>query len=556
MKNILLVLFTVIMTNTAWSQVNLTCDFTKADNQCNPVHNFWSVRNRPSDGESLPVNNFREGSNINCVRMLGGWPVKNGSREFIESKDPYRWDGTKYIYDWVPLKERIEKVRSGNMELYQFVIDNVPWAFTRGIKFVEEQDNVHHTARDQEVRYGNGLPPNDYVEWSKFITAMMKELVTSYGDTVVAKWLFRIATEADNNPNHWAGTKQEFYDYYKITYDAIHSVLPGVKIGTQFLGQTHTFKSDWVDYKGNQIKTFGSDFITWCKQNNVKYDFIGTSFYPHYVRPDHINTDSVYSQLIAPFKENPDWDPSAEFHIQEFSLRSQPGLIHNLYSHAASHFAMMAKFVYERDIQQIYIWEINSLTLFAPEVLTMQALKTMLGKTRFAYSKNGSPQNTGNMIDAVFAKDENNQQFDALVYNYNISPEYVDDEKVELELAIPLPAKTKYQYRSAFYGKEQCAFNRFVIDFPLAAVKVSDDGWVLDDKDIAGNPLNILNDEGLTVFKTEASKYEIYNTLQWTDWENGITLDAGKIGNSKIRLQASLPSFSFQKFEFRVIRKN
>ena len=553
MKKVLAVLFSILMTNTGWPQVTLSCDFTNPDHERKEIHNFWSVRNRPSNGEDLPVNNFREGSKINCVRMLGGWPRSNNPDINVEIKDPYQWKGTDYIYDWTQLKERIDKVRSGNMELYQFVLDNVPWAFMREMKFVEEQDNVHHLTGDREVRYGNGLPPNDLDAWQKFIVAMFEEMLATYGDSVVEKWQFRIATEADNNPNHWAGTKQEFYDYYKITYDAIHSVLPGARIGTQFLHPGHIFKPGAVDYKGNQIKTFGSDFITWCKQNNVKYDFIGSSFYPHYIRPDHINSDTVYQKLVAPFKENPDWDPDAEFHIQEFSLRSQPGLIHNLSSHAASHFAIMAQFVYERDIQEIYIWEINSLSLFAPEVLTMKALKTMLGKPRYTCSRSGTPLINGNIVDAVFARSFSNDQFDVLLYNYNDSPEYTKDEEVGLLLSVPLPAGAKYEYRSAYYGKEQCAFNRFVLDYPLAAIKESEGGWVLNDKDIAGNPLNILNEKGLEVFNAEASNYEVYNMLQWTDWEQGITTKANKEHTSIIDLMVSLPSFAFKKYEVRAI---
>jgi hypothetical protein len=76
---------------------------------------------------------------------------------------------------------------------------------------------------------------------------------------------------------------------------------------------------------------------------------------------------------------------------------------------------------------------------------------------------------------------------------------------------------------------------------------------VLDDKDIAGNPPDILNKEGREFFNEKAPSYKDYNSLKWTDWEDGTTTQTEKELNSKFDIQISLPSFSFKKYEVRVI---
>lgn len=514
------------------------------------LYTFWDVHNRlpPYTSVNVPALG-KKGAKINCVRMLGGW----GSEDV--SVDAYKWDGEKYVYDWEALKQRIDVVLDSGVEMYQIVLDNPPWAFQHGLTFVEENDGIHYLAKDRNATYGNSVPPNDPEAWGTFIEEMMKEMARSYGRDIVENWRFRVGTEIDTRPGHWSGTMEQFFEHYRITSNAVWSVLPEAKVGVQFREATH-FK-DYVDYTGNVEGPYGVAFIEWAAENKVRYDFMGVSFYPIYTNPMEVDMEYAYTVEFAPMMDHPLRRKGTPFEIHEYSAMAQiknGNFVWLSNSYDAAYFANLAKMVYEKGIAKVHQWRKSSYDLHTPEVLTKAALDTMVGKIRFANTVEGEPEVEGNIIEGIFARSEDARELDALIFNYNVDPEYREAEVVSLELETALPTGSQYRYRVATYGKEQCAFQRFAEDYPKARIEESAGGWVLDGISPNGQPLKSLNAEGNAVLESVDHRYLQYNELQWSDWKEGTTTArSADAGGSAVFIGTQLPSFAIQKFEIRFL---
>lgn len=422
-RSILLAAFFFIAT-IGFSEITLECDYASSANRGKPMHYHWDIINRisPVEGINLPI-----GSNpcINVVRPLGG--KSRGDKKLIE-EDTYKWDGEKYYYDWAPLKKQINNVIS-KARLYQLMIDNPPWAFQRGIDL--------KGGKEVET-YGNAWPPNDPNAWSLYIQAMLRELIKTYGREQVEQWRYCIGREIGTE-GHWCAGRLAFFEHYKNTENAIRAVLPNAKVGTHFL---------W----GSSKNPYGTDFVKWCKENKVHYDFIGVSYYPFYNKIKRVDMDHVYKVDFAPIKDIPEWNPAAILEIHEFALITSMNSKGNGFesapaAHQESFTVMLAKMMYEKDMVDVFRWGSGEYKL------AEQAFLAMKGNAYYASSKQGAPISSGNMVNAVFARDPSGKQYNVMVYNYNANADSKDSEPVRIVTTIPVPPDTEIKYRNAIYEK-------------------------------------------------------------------------------------------------------
>lgn len=410
----------------AFANITLECDFTSAADQGQPMHYHWGISNRisPMRGMNQPVG---EEPLINIVRPLGG-KSKNG--QMLIDEDTYRWDGRKYIYDWAPLKQQIKTVQR-SAKVYQLMIDNPPWAFQRGIDLKGEP---------AIETYGNAWPPNDPEAWATYIQELLKELVRTYGKETVEQWRYCIGREIGTK-GHWRGTMLEFFEHYRITEQAIHAIVPKAKVGTHYL---------WASSK----HSFGPDFVRWCHQHKVRYDFIGVSYYPFYHRKERVDMQHVYEVDFSPIKDIPEWNPSATLEIHEFALITSMSKKGNSFEnapddHQESFTVMLAKMMYEHDMVDIFRWGSGKGKIAEQTFLGMQ------GNRYFRNSKKGEPATDGNMVDAVFAHDEQNHQYNMMVASYNADPQHRKAERVEIKTRLPLPPGSTVTMRNAIYENER-----------------------------------------------------------------------------------------------------
>lgn len=399
------------------------CDYTSEESRGNLMENHWDVSNRisPMRGFNMPVG---ENPRITVVRPLGG---KSRKGEKLIDEDTYKWDGSKYVYDWEPLKKQINNVQERAV-LHQLLIDNPPWAFLRGIDLKGE---------NEVETYGNAWPPNDSKAWAEYIEAMLRELVKTYGRETVEQWRYCIGREIGTK-GHWRGTMLEFFEHYRITERAIHAVLPNAKVGTHFL---------WASSR----HSFGPDFVKWAKENNVRYDFIGVSFYPFYDKKERVDLNHVYEIDFAPIKDIPEWNPSARLEIHEFALITKMSAAGNSFDNAPTDhqnaFAVnMAAMMYRHDMVDVFAWGTRE------ENLAKQTLVELEGNRYYQNSRDGEAPESGNMVDAVFAHDEKLGQYNIMVASYHIDPDNKTAEPISIKTTLPAPAGTSMKYRIATPG--------------------------------------------------------------------------------------------------------
>ncbi len=524
----------------AFADVTLSSDFSNNANKREQIYNFWSVRNQIPAYPSVGSQQSPQANSVNCIRLLGGWSDSSGS--MLELEDVCYWDGTQYSYRWSKLTGRIDAVRAQGKQIHQLVLDNVPWCFQRGLTFNADGSNGSYKESDRVTTYGNSLPPGDPGAWNAFIVATMNKLIQTYGLAEVEKWQFRIGTESDYRPHHWAGSKTDFFNHYRNTANAVLSVLPNAKLASHFLGAG-----------GNG--RYGAEFVTWCSQNNVKCDFFGVSTYPFY---KSVNLDNAWNADFKPFVDAPGWDSTKHMEIPEYSLfteRDDDGFNMGVgTSHNAAFVGMLAKMVYDHSMTQVHSWGDHT------KDPTFLALATMLGNDRYIGQKSGAPGSTNNKIDGIFCADSARTAVNALIYNYNANPAYLADEPVNISLTVPMPAGTAYKYRIATYDRDTNVQQLFVKDNPLAGKWESEGGWVINriyptstnQTDKNGLLDQILVEPGKTLYKNGRSAYAQYNELQWSGWTTIVTTAGGVTGISKLSLTVPLSSFSFQKIEFRV----
>lgn len=528
--------------------IELHSDLTDSSQAIRPIHNFWSVNAR-TERASLQSNppHLIGKPKVNTVRMLGGWRNKdlNG--------DAYKWNGSNYVYDWKVLTDRIDGWISSGWDIFQIVLDNPPWAFQHDMTFVEEPDGVHFLESDRNGVYGNVIPPNDPQAWSEFIEALMHKLVATYGREQVLKWRFRVGSEIDTRPQHWAGTMEEFFAHYKNTIDAVHAVLPTAQVGTHF--REASYQGKYVDYTGKKESAYGPHFVAWAKQHEIPYDFLAISFYPNAKKAADADMAEVYAHEIAPIKDHPDWDSAASFEIHEYKFISQmlrANFVGVTTSHGAAYFSMLAKLSIEKDIREIFQWGAHNEGLYSPDAMAQQVLQSMVGDTAYQNRKTGSTRHETTLIDGIISKRSTGDGYDALVFSYNpASPSYEPAESIRLALQVPLPRGTLFSYRVTRVDRETFGINRYFRDHPKTDILTSEGGWRNPDIHLTASPLQALNEEGVDRFQETAKDYLKYNDLSWSEWKAGLT-SGDSAQSSRIKISDEIPSFAVHKYEIRI----
>ncbi len=530
------------------AQVTLSADFTNAENKKALIHDIWDVANRisPRDGASVGA-----GFKINTIRMVGGIKKRVDGKMVPDlAYDPVTYDAVskKYIYNWEPLKSRIDAIQKDGIAIYQMVIDQVPWAFQTGYEFIPtgQRDNIHFREDERMTNYGNSLPPFDKKAYSDFIKAMMVELVNTYGKKEVLSWRFRVGSEIET-PDHWKGTEQDFIEHYANTVKAVLAVLPEATIGLHTREPGFVYKKGTVlNYKGEPIKSFAKGLIDYCYANNIKYDFWGVSEYILINSKERRDVATKYEELFAPLINQPHWNKNARCDIMEYAViigMSAPD--GGSYLNAVTSHTEVANLVFsnvfykneEKGLEKIFRWGQRPGAIEDPSIET---LKTMTGQIRFQTDISGKAKTTTNQLDAIFSIDDKGKKIAVLAYNFNSdSLDYLNPETVTISCITNFPAGTKLKYRSISYGKEQNKFQNFLEREPKT-------GWLLSSFDRKGSPTRILNEAGKEAYE----KYTNPNPYKFSSWNTVITTartDGGK--GSIITINTQIPSFAFQKFE-------
>lgn len=548
LKRVITILLCTLVFYSIEAQVTLSTDFTNDSYKNQPLHNIWDVANRisPTNGS-----NIRPGLKMNIVRMVGGIrKVVNGVSHKDLDFDPCLYDSINntYVYRWEPLIERLNKVVNSQTEILQIALDQPPWAFQHGYTFIPEgtRDNINFRENEKMSIYGNSLPPADKQAYHDFIKALMTKLVETYGEEQVSKWRFRVGSEIET-PDHWYGTKQDFIEHFENTEKAVRSVLPNAIIGLHTRAPGFLFKNGTeLNYKGEPFASFIDDLIEYSFDNNLRYDFWGISDYVIIGNSSLRNMKDKYDNLFKGLVDHPKWNTNTKIDLMEYATVTTmngadgKGFINNATSHAEIVELAFSNIFYknkDKGLEFVYRWGNKTGTQDPTAIAT---LNTMNGLTHYSTELSGTPNSSTNELDAFFAKNELTSEYDAMIYNYNSnSLNYRDNELVNLSFSTDLPVGTTLYYRSLSYGENNNKLQNFLKENP---------NTVKSGFNNMGDPNRILTEAGLTAYNAyvnpnpeEFSEWTSVTTISRTDGESG----------SVVTVNTELPSFAFQKFEFR-----
>ncbi len=161
--------------------------------------------------------------------------------ELPDGEIVYRWTQLDHIYDFL--------VEAGFDPIVE--INPMPKALASG----EESFFWYNM---------NISPPRSMTEWERFLQAYIEHTVERYGIATVRNWRFEVWNEPNLRKSFWAGTQEEYFELYASCARVIKGMHPDLRIG----GPAGAGK-DW-----------NPDFIRYCQQHAVPFDFISFHVYP------------------------------------------------------------------------------------------------------------------------------------------------------------------------------------------------------------------------------------------------------------------------------------
>ncbi|MEI6034379.1 MAG: hypothetical protein WCS65_08895 [Verrucomicrobiae bacterium] len=109
----------------------------------------------------------------------------------------------------------------------------------------------------------NVTPPKSLEKWGALVTAFTAHLVERYGLAEIRQWYFECWNEPDLG-GFWSGTMDDYFRFYAATARAVKAVHPDLPVGGPA-----TSRGQWV-----------TEFIRFCRRENVPLDFVSTHQYP------------------------------------------------------------------------------------------------------------------------------------------------------------------------------------------------------------------------------------------------------------------------------------
>ncbi|MCB2286461.1 helix-turn-helix domain-containing protein [Clostridium algidicarnis] len=125
---------------------------------------------------------------------------------------------------------------------------------------------------------GNISPPKDINLWTELVKELIKHCINRYGLKEVETWYFEVWNEPEYEYFFWAGSKEEYFTFYKYTTFAIKSISENLKVGGPAITHGTILTSSYLQ-----------DFLSYCNDNDILLDFISLHIYPEYISLDDVD---------------------------------------------------------------------------------------------------------------------------------------------------------------------------------------------------------------------------------------------------------------------------
>ena len=132
---------------------------------------------------------------------------------------------------------------------------------------------------------GNISPPRHINLWTDLVKEFIKHCINRYGLKEVETWYFEVWNEPEYEYYFWAGSKEEYFEFYKETALAIKSISEELKVGGPSITHGAILGSCWLE-----------DFLYFCNKNIVSLDFLSVHIYPEYVSSEGVEENILQNK--------------------------------------------------------------------------------------------------------------------------------------------------------------------------------------------------------------------------------------------------------------------
>ncbi len=160
-------------------------------------------------------------------------------------------------------------------------------------------------SKDKTIFYyqANFSPPSQINAWLDLIDAFIIHLINRYGIAEVKEWYFQVWTEFPHQGFHWAGSEEEYFDFYAQTARKIKDISQSLKVGP---ASESFFEKNIITEK----------FLEFAESNNLAIDFYNINLYNNSVPV--INEELDLSEF---YKESTLDNIKFKFKEKDYSLK-------------------------------------------------------------------------------------------------------------------------------------------------------------------------------------------------------------------------------------------
>lgn len=490
-----------------------------ADQVLAAYYRFWMVANYNNPHTLLDPSGLKgmlEAApmvkEINCVYLLGGrWEGENEWCLGVNDDGSLRTDFTGLI---AQLKAALDAGFTPHI-----VLDNVPAILC-----------------DPPIAsfYGNTAPPKDERLWHKYVKAAVEAMVRAFGRDKVAAWTFRVGTEPDLYPGHWAGTKEQYLAHYDFTVDAVRSVLPEARVGPGNIlnpgGRPRNPRPARPGQGPPRVK-WGLDIIDHAAVGTnactgrvgAPMDFFTCSWYTRVGQPT-----SSFDGAMATMRERLgkyEQFKNTPIEIGEFAVlgdeRGRRLYAGDTTEWSASFFAALADRVYALDIKQLYEWDHATRGVLHPRGRVIQMLEQLVGGRRLGVTVQAASQAECGALAC-------RQGDDLLLVVYNHRPQ----RRPQVSETVHLVIRDRRMASSAAWRMSEWTIDQqraswayaYEADCQAAGVTMLKDAALYE-----GNPVRLYGQPGMEIFKKNAAKYAALSVVPVTQDNVPVAVGSGSL---------------------------
>jgi xylan 1,4-beta-xylosidase len=264
----------------------------------------------------------------------------------------------------------------------------------------------------------------------------MNTLVDEFSVEQVKTWQFRMGTEPDLYPNHWNGTREQYFKHYDLTVDAVTQVVPGVVIGPgNILNPTHKFwlpageRTEQIDYELSELvgtgRGWGLSLIDHAVmgvnsatgKKGTQMDYFAFSYYDAVGGERPILLEESIRRVRTHLSKYPE-TRDLPIGIHEFGIlhdENRKRLWGNdITEWGASWYAVISDIVYRNNVQEVYEWSTTTNSFPHPRTQVMQMLEMMAEGERIEVNSTGEVDGYAGALASV-----KNDKIYILLYNHH-----------------------------------------------------------------------------------------------------------------------------------------